>query len=103
MPGFKPRHYAAGLGNFSVKCQLCGSALADTLDDPSEKYPTKLTAIHSNPEKMPVLYNQSYTILQGLHIPPMAFTSCHDPRSKMRPLSERAGALNAVNLTCFIA
>ena len=49
--------------------------------------------IHSHPEKMPILYHQSCMILQGPHIPPMAFTSCHYPGSSPQPSDERAGTL----------
>ena len=42
---------------------------------------------------LPVLYHQSDTILQGLHIPPMAFTSGHDWESNLLASDERAGTL----------
>ena len=39
---------------------------------PSEKCQTKLTDLHSHPDKIPVLLPESCTILQGLHIPHIA-------------------------------
>ena len=39
-----PWHYAVELRTLSVAYPLCGSALTDATDNPSEKYPTKLTA-----------------------------------------------------------
>ena len=51
-----------------------------------EMSPLKLT-------DSPFLYHQSYTILQGAHILPMAFTSCHERYSNLLPPDERAGAL----------
>ena len=42
-PGAKLWHYAAELRTLSVMYPLCGSALTDTTDIPSEMYPLKLT------------------------------------------------------------
>ena len=65
-------HYAAELRTLSVTYPLCGSALTDTTDNPSEMCPLRLT------DFCLFLYHRSYTILQRPLIPPMAFTSCHD-------------------------
>ena len=46
--------------------------------------------ILTNPRKLPVLYLQRYKILQGLHIPPTTFTSCHDPGSNLQPPDVRS-------------
>ena len=39
------------------------------------------------------LFNPSYTLLQGTHIPPKAFTSCHDRGSNLLPPDGRASTL----------
>ena len=44
------------------------------------------------------LYHQSYTILQRLLIPPMAFTSCHDQGSNRLPLL----TTHPIQLTCWV-
>ena len=56
-------HYAAELRNLSVTYPLCGSALTDTMNNPSEMCPLKLTDFGL------FLYHRSYTILQGPLIP----------------------------------
>ena len=66
--------------SLSVTYPLCGLALIDTMDNPSEMWPLKLT------DFCLFLYHQSYTILLGPLISPMAFTSCHD-----RGLNQRNG------------
>ena len=65
-------HYATELRTLSVTYPLISSALTNTTDNPSEMWPQKLLNFCL------FLYNQSYTILQGPLIPPMAFTSCND-------------------------
>ena len=80
-------HYAAELRTLSVTYPLCGSALTDTTDNPSEVCPLKLT------DFCLFLYHRSYTILQGPFIPPMAFTSCHDRGLNRLPPDGRASTL----------
>ena len=64
------------LHNLSVTYPL---GLTDTTYNLSEKFPNKLTAdIHSHPEIMPIMYHEPDKILEGMHIPIMAFTSCHN-------------------------
>ena len=70
--GAEPWHSASELPSLSMKYLFCGPALTDTMDNLSEMCPHKLT------DFCLFLYHQSYTILQGQHILPMAFTSCHD-------------------------
>ena len=65
-------HDAAELRTPSVTDHLCGPAVTNTTDNLSEMCTLKLS------EFCLFLYHQSYTILQGPLIPPMAFTSCHD-------------------------
>ena len=60
-PGAKPWRLATELRTLIAAYPLCGSALTDTMDNPSEECPTKLIDTHSHPKKIPVLYNQSYT------------------------------------------
>ena len=71
-PGARLWHYAAELRTLSGTYPLCDLALTDSTDNQSEMCPQKLK------DFCLFLYHQSYTILQGPHIPPMAFTSCHD-------------------------
>ena len=80
-------HYAAELRTLSVTYHLCGSALTDTTDNPSEMCPLKLT------DFCLFLYHRSYTILQGPLIPPMAFTSCYDRGPDLLLPEGRAGTL----------
>ena len=80
-------HYAAELRTLSVTYLLCGSALTDTTNNPSEMCPLKLT------DFCLFLYHQYYTTLQGLFIPPMAFTSCHDQGSNWLPPDGSASTL----------
>ena len=87
-PRAKPCHYAANLHTLSVTSPLHASALTDTMDNLSEKCPNALTDIHCL-----FLYDWSYMLLQGPHIPPMAFTICHDPGSNLLPSDERVGTL----------
>ena len=86
-PGAKPWHYAADLHTLSVLYPLCGSALTDTTNNPSEMCPPRLT------DFCLFLYHQLYTILKGLHIPTIAFTSCKDWGSNLLPKDGRAGTL----------
>ena len=79
--------YAPELRTLLVTYRLCGSALTDTMDNPSEICPLKLT------DFCLFLYHRSYTILQGPLIPPMAFTSCHDRGSNRLPPEGRANTL----------
>ena len=80
-------HYAAELCTLSVTYPLGGSALTDTTDNPSEMCQLKVT------DFCLFLHHQSYTILQGPFIPPMAFTSCHDPGFNRLPPDGRASTL----------
>ena len=79
-------HYAAELRTLSVTYPLCGSALTDTTDNPL-MCPLKLT------DFCLFVYHPSYKILQGLLIPPMAFTSHHDQGSNRLPQDGRASTL----------
>ena len=83
-PGFVIMPLGSAL---SVTYPLCGSALTDATDNPSEMCPLKLT------DFCLFLYHWSYTILQGPLIPPMAFTSCHDRGSNRLPPDGRASTL----------
>ena len=61
-------------------------ALTDNTDILSEMFPTELTGIHSHFEKIPVVYHQTYTILQGLHIPPInGFLQFFMPQDQQTP------------------
>ena len=51
-PGAKSPHYAAELCTLSVTDPSCDSALTDTTENLAEKRGTKLTDLHSHPEKM---------------------------------------------------
>ena len=86
-PGAKLWYYAAELYTLSVTYPLCGLALTDTTNNPSEMCQLKLT------EYCLFLFHESFTILQGLLIPPMAFTSCHDRGSNRLPPDARASTL----------
>ena len=79
--------HATELRTLSVAYPLCGSALTNTKDNPSEKWPLKLT------DFCLLLYHQLYSILQWLLIPPMAFTSCQDRGSNRLPPDGRASTL----------
>ena len=85
--GARHWHYAAELHTLSVTYPLCGLALTNTTDNPSEMCPLKLTYFCW------FLYHWSYTILQGPLIPPMAFTSCHNRGSNRLPPDGRASTL----------
>ena len=76
-------HYAAELCTLSFTYPLCDLALTNTTDNTSEMCPLKLT------DFCLFLYLWSYTILQGLLIPPMALTSCQDQGSNLLPPDER--------------
>ena len=75
-PGAKPWHYATDLHIFS----LFSSVVIDSSDNLSEKGPINFTD------------HQSFTILQGLYIPPM-FAHCCDSGLNLQPPGERAGSL----------
>ena len=49
--------------------------------------------VHSHPEKMLVLFHQSYTILQTPHITTMTITSCHDPGLNLQYPDENTDTL----------
>ena len=68
-PGAKLWHYAVELLTLSVTFHLYGSAFSNTTANQSEMCPPKLSLF---------LYHQSFTVLQGPHITPLGFTSCHD-------------------------
>ena len=57
--------YATELDTLSVVYPWCGSALTDTTGNLSDMGPLKLKKLSL------VLYHQSYTLLKGLHIPPL--------------------------------
>ena len=81
--------HARRVASWTSTYPCCGSSFTDTTDNPSGMCPSKITiGTHSHPEKMPDLNHHSYTILQGPHIPPRAFTSCHDPRSNLQSPDE---------------
>ena len=80
-------HYAAELCTLSVKYPLCGSALTDAMGNLSEICALKLA------DFCLILYHQSYIILQGSFIPPMAFTNCHDQGSNQLPPDVRTSTL----------
>ena len=63
--------YPAELRTLSVAYPLYGLALTNTADYQSEMCPLKVT------DFCLFLYHWLYTILHGLLIPQMAFTSCH--------------------------
>ena len=83
-PGFGIMPLSSALSQLHI---LCGSALTDTTDNPSEMCPLKLT------DFCLFLYHWSYTILQEPFIPPMAFTSCHDRGLNRLPPDGRASTL----------
>ena len=87
VPGAKLWHFAAELRTLSFTYPLCGSALTNTTDNPSEMCPPKLKYFCL------CLYHCSYKIIQGPHIPPMAFASCHDRGSNLLPPDRRASTL----------
>ena len=89
-------HYAAELRTLSVTYPLCGSALTNATENLSEMRPLKLTDVCL------FLYHQSYTILRGPLIPPMAFTGCHDRGSNRLPPDRRASTLTTqpLRLAC---
>ena len=72
-------HYAAEPRTLSITYLLCGLAITNTTDNQSEMWPLKFTDFSL------FLYHQSYTILQGLLIPPMTFPSCHDQAQTGNP------------------
>ena len=80
-------HYASEHRTLSVIYPLCGSALTDTTDNPSDMCPLKLTGFCL------FLYHRSYTILQGPLIPALAFTSCHDRGLNWQTPDGRASTL----------
>ena len=86
-PGAKPWHYAAELSTLSVEYPLCGSTLTHTTDNLFEMCPPKLTDLCL------FLYHQSYTILQGPLILPVAFTSCRNLGLNRLPPDRRASTL----------
>ena len=81
------KHYSAELHTLSVTYPLCGWAITNTMSNPSEKCPLKLTDFFL------FLCHRLYTILEGLLISPMAFTICHDRGSNRVPPDGRASAL----------
>ena len=91
--GSKPWHNTPKLHTLSVMHPLCGSTHADTMDTPSDKCRNKLTDLHSYPKEMPLFYDQSCTILQLPHIPPMTVTCCQDSEVNLKPLDESAGTV----------
>ena len=80
-----PRN-AAKLRTLSVTYPLCGSALTDPTDNPSEMRPLKLTDFC-------LFCNMNQHILQAPHIPPITFISYHDRVSNLLPPDESAGTL----------
>ena len=77
--GAKFWHNATELRTLSVMYPLCGLVLIDTTYNLSVMCPLKLTYYYL------FFYHQTYTILQGPLIPPMAFISCHDQGSNLLP------------------
>ena len=78
-PSFDTLPLSSALSQLHIP--LWVSALTNTTDNSSEMCPLKL------------LYHWSCTILQGLLIPPMASTSCHDQGSNRLPPEWRASTL----------
>ena len=92
----RPWHSAAELHTLLVTYPLCVSAHNDTTDNSSEICPLKHT------DFCLFLYHQSYTVLLGPLIPPMAFTSWHDRGSDQLSPDGRASTLTTqpLQLAC---